>query len=492
MAQGRQKVIEAAAAIRASEPRRTAVQAADAALRATYGLSDTQDGIFGTSDAAEEMGYRGQSEDVDLMEVIVADVAKHVAGVDPVPIRIQLRDTVIEVATRADDVDGIVEAIADSPALTAVLEGIAKNSYYSRFDSHSWQEMGKDTAGGIAQALFDGGVEAAEDHVRDLVDEYESETVEDHIRGYMLEGGGSGLSSLLDAVCDAIEEIDEDADRDEVRDAFLEAVMEELSDLVADSDESSPFDIIPSHVRVEVVNILAPKKGEFHTDELQTDYEYNVCGVGTIKAGPGLVALFERANVSFPEFVAHMESKVGVRLDAGRDDQALVEWLVAEDYLHKGEGAVENARVRADLWASFAPSHDPEAPAAVTVEDMFDIITESSYGGHPVHVSRMDLKHLVEHDWTKPMTIRPAHGYGERTGGFIGIFNCDNGSGHIELVDAPVTVPAGTDNWRVSGKWGYEVDSTFGIVGTHYYAVPTEGPAPEETLDEEASAGMRM
>ncbi len=368
----------------------------------------------------------------------------------------------------------IVAKVMQAPGMDAVVESIAKDSWYERYTT--WDDMSKDSAATVARALFREGPGAVEDALIELAEGYSEEPETEYNRMFA-DKRSNDVEDMVRAIAEHC-----DADEDDVRDLLKEALREDCLQRMEDLDESKPSDIVPDHVRVEVVHFFG--LGGLAVDDRYMDHVSNVFSLGTAVPDGRLAAFFEGLNIDFAGFREHVRAEEGVDLLAGPGDEALVGWLTAADYHGDRDRARARALDRAAAWQSFSPGHDPSRPATLDNEGAMTVLTEASYGGVPCFVARVRLKDLAAADWEAPMRFDPTGGYQGETGGFVGIYQPSNGSGHIERAAAPVAIPAGTQDWRA----GLDVDETFGIVPSFYYADPVALPAPSADVELEQDA----
>jgi hypothetical protein len=357
--------------------------------------------------------------------------------------------------------------IAGAPGVDALVNFIAQGSYYARYRS---DDLSDHSAKDIAQELFESGFLAALGKVSDITEDAER-GMDDEADEAMSE------SSAFKEVVEALGERFPRSSEEDLSDRLKEALREKVVAAMETLDDSKEVDAIPDHVRVEVVHYFG--MGELSPDDRYIEHVSNVFSPGTAIPDERLAAFFEGLNIDFAAFAAHVREQRDIDLRGGPSDAKLVDWLTSSDYVVDRDTARERALKRAGQWQSFAPSHDPERPALLSHKDAWTVLTEATGSGVPCFVTRVPLKQLLELDWETPLRFNPEKGYGERGGGFVGIYDPVNGSGYLERPEAPVRIPEGTDGWRVSGRGGYEVDRTFGMVGACYYTKVEALPAPE-------------
>jgi hypothetical protein len=364
--------------------------------------------------------------------------------------------------------DEAVAAICVHAAVDAEIASLAKSAGYRRFESG--QDLDQKIADEIANTFFEQGREAAEDFIsNEIVDEYNN-GAENYFHEVMVKGDRE-MGRLLDAIADPIEDFT-GAGRDTIVPMVIGALRERICEKLEEADDSKPFDIIPSHVRIEAFRAFGDD-GMAIEDLALTDFVSNVFSLQSVMPNDNLKCLFEAANVGMDDFVAHVMAEHGVNLRGGPKDKALIAWLVGGDYIKRPDDpqALSNAAARAIAWKSFVPKHDPEQPAMLPLKKFCYLFSESSYGGVPCFVCRMPLRKLLDFDWTQPVKMEPSGPKGA-SGGFIAIYDPWNGSGDVQPVDRPMALAAGREGWKVSGQYGYAVDKVFGIVPHHYYADP--------------------
>lgn len=374
----------------------------------------------------------------------------------------------------------IIAKIVQAPGMAAVIESIAKDSWYERYPS--WDDVSERSAGKVAQALFRGGRDGGEEALIELAETNGNEPEADFNQMFE-DKRADDAEAIVSAVAEHC-----GAEEDDVRSLLQEAIQEDCLQRMEDLDESKPSDIVPDHVRVEVVHFFGLEG--LGVDDRYLSYASNVFNLGTAEPDERLAAFFEGLNVDFAGFREHVRAEEGVDLAGGPGDEALVQWLTDADYIGDRDRARGRAVERAKAWQAFSPSHDASRQPTLGNDDALTVLTEATQGGVPCFVARVKLKDLLAQDWEAPLRFDPTGGYRGETGGFVGIFDPLNGSGYIERARVPVHIPAGTQDWRVSGLDIRSVDDTFGIVPSFYHADPVALPVPaaEAEPDQEAPA----
>lgn len=367
------------------------------------------------------------------------------------------------------DAKAAVTVICAHAAVEAEIASLARTAGYRRFESG--QDLDQKTADELANVFFEQGRDAAEDFIStEIVDEYNN-GAENYLHEVMVKGSRE-MGRLLDAIADPIEDITGE-DKDAIVPLVVEALKERICEKLEEADDSKPFDIIPSHIRVEAFRAFGDDGSMAIEDLALTDFVSNVFSLQSVMPNDNLRHLFEAANIGIDDFAAHVMAEHGVNLRGGPKDKALIAWLVGGDYIKQPDDpqALSNAAARAIAWKSFAPKHDPERPAMLPLKNFGYLFSEASYGGVPCFVCRMPLGKLLDFDWTQPVMMAPSGPKG-KSGGFIAVYNPWNGSGDVQPVDHPMALPPGREGWKVSGQYGYAVDKVFGIVSHCYYADP--------------------
>lgn len=371
--------------------------------------------------------------------------------------------------TEPADVQEAVAAVCAHPVMEAEILELTKSAGYRRFEGG--QDLDQTTADKIAAVFFEFGPDAARHFISDEIVDAENYGAENYFFESMRRGSDK-MGRLLDAIVDPIDEATSE-DREAIVDLVVDALKDRICDQLDAADDSEPFDIIPSHIRIEAFRVFGDDGTMPLEDRALFDYVSNVFSLQSLMPNDNLTSLFEAANVGMDEFAAYVMSEHDVNLRGGPKDKALIAWLVAGDYIKKPDDpqALDNAIARAIAWKSFAPKNDPDLPMMLPLEKFGLLFSESSYGGVPCFVCRMSLRKLLDFDWTQPVLMEPTGPQG-KSGGFIAIYHPWNGSGDLELLDHLMPLPPGRDGWKVSGQYGYSIDSVFGIVGHHYYADP--------------------
>jgi hypothetical protein len=376
--------------------------------------------------------------------------------------------TIVEISDTAD-AEAAVSAICAHAAVDAEIAALIGGAGYRRFESG--QDLNQKTADEIAAIFFEQGREAAEDFIsNEIVDEYDN-GADNYLYEVLLKSSRE-MRRLLDAITEPIGDRTGE-NRDVIVTLVVEAMKRRLCEQLEAADDSKPFDIIPSHVRVEAFRTFGDDGSTAIEDLALNDYVSNVFSLQSLMPNDNLKALFEAANISMDEFAAYVMTEHGVNLRGGPKDRKLISWLVLGDYIKQPDDpqALSNAAARAIAWKSFAPKKDPDLPSMLSLEKFSCLFSESSYGGVPCFVCRMPLRKVLDFDWSQPILMQSTGPKG--SGGFIGIYNPWNGSGDVQSVSHPMPLPAGREGWKVSGQYGCAVDSVFGIVEHHYHADPS-------------------
>lgn len=371
-----------------------------------------------------------------------------------------------------DDVTSIEESVRaalSNPLSAKEIESVAYLAGFSKFET--WQDMGEATANDIAEAFFLRGLDVAEDTIIDLAgDANDAASYYDqyHYKHH-------SVAALVDAIASPII-FQFGADDDEVLDLVRDGIRDAVIAKMEEDDTSKPTDVIPGHVRVECVHIFGRTENVPSDDDLLLSFEGRVLGPRSVMPNERLARLFEAVNVPVDEFIAHMRDENGVDLRAGATDRKTVNWLAQAEHRPDSSHAIGAAKERATAWTRFKPKHDPERPPLLSAKRLAQMLEEASYGGFPCFVARMKLSDIIRHDWNQALIVSPAANSGGHGGGFVGVYDPFNGSGDIAHIDKPIALPPGRAAWQVSGRFGYAVDSVFGIVGSYYHADPKPDP----------------
>lgn len=381
----------------------------------------------------------------------------------------------IEIADPQSAEEGVA-AVCAHEGIRADIEALAAGAGYRRYECA--RELPPGVAGEIACALVERGREAADEFIaNEIVDEYRSGP-ERFFHETMT--GGREFGALLDALAGPIEDAF-GIETDVASAMIVEGLKDRTCDALAAADDSKPIDVVPPHLRVEMYRIFGIEDGADADEVAFDDYVSNVMSLRSVMPGEAMKRLFEGVNADFDAFVSLIGDAYGVNLRGGAGDAALVDWLAAGDYLRKPDDprVRSDAAARAAAWQAFAPAYDPDLPTAAADADLHEILENSSKGGLPCYVCRLRLADLMKFDWTQP--IMTAQSGSRISGGFVGIFEPFNGSGHLVRAESSVMLPPGRAGWRVSGVHGVAVDKVFENVGGCYHAdlkVDERRPAP--------------
>jgi hypothetical protein len=184
-----------------------------------------------------------------------------------------------------------------------------------------------------------------------------------------------------------------------------------------------------------------PGLGRLGVEDYMTQASDNVSHPMTIYCCDAVEALFRTVNIG---------------------KRAWIDWCRSDkdsDPTKAKKGGNSFERNRAQSWRSRTWSAKRNKPAAISMQTMWDILENATYGGVPTITISVPKDRPI--DFRKPFTV---------TGGFIGLHDFVNGSGYIDSIRSPIEIPAGTGDWIATEATGYGLDSVYGLVGSYYDA----------------------
>lgn len=388
-------------------------------------------------------------------------------------------DTTVEVAAE-DDEEAVATKLSELPAINSIARQVGETSGFAAFETEN--DMDQSVARELALAYAGNG--DGEGGFSDLFVE----------RGWDVDGDSyfrqagvqDELEKKLAPAVDAIVEEFPDLDGDTVMSGLTEMLREECVQAMHDSDTSKPADAIPSHVTIELP--FVPDGHLFAIDDMFTSHHDVVFSAETAIPDSNLIRVLKFFNISPREFVDEAARR-GIDLTSGKADEGASDYRrrQAEEnalrwraVLDIGSGSTENiSRLplngkheiaewnRTVEMARTAKDHD--RPASLSMDGLFTVLDNASYGGVAVYVCRVPLKEFVSGKYDRPFLA---------TGGFVGVHDFINGSGYIETPDAPVLIDPSKGSYRISpGKDA--VDDVYGIVGSYYRAETSPAEIPE-------------
>lgn len=365
--------------------------------------------------------------------------------------------------------EDIVEKLTASEAVMDIAKKVGAASFYSEFgrDGSSFDAK---WLRDVARAYFDGGHDAAYSFI---VDDRIPSPTEEAYHSYVKDELIKALSPIVEQICEI--------ERFEFADDTIEELLSDgLSDICAeamdDADTSVLTDMFNRHDKVEIafgidLNVLA-------VDDLHIYHSRGYC-VSSEDVDPdaNFMRMFKLFNVHPMAFVEYLTTEKGfdprvpdVQSSEGDEDgyRAKVarehanRWVAfceaattgkVSDQTASALGGVFQGWIR-DLELESRNVHDIDRPAAVLVEDIFEMIENASYGGVPVYVARYPIADLLNGKLDEPFVAK---------GGQIGIHDFINGSGHVITLEGEVLI-----NPRAGGYRASNIDDVYGIVSRYY------------------------
>lgn len=374
------------------------------------------------------------------------------------------KDVEIEIS-HEDGMDGAADTFAGIAAVVEIARQTGGGSHFSEFDSDD--DLDRSVASEIAAAYLndrEGGVQQLF-FARDW-----GQKAEDYFRNA---GVAEDLKASLREAVAALAEGLSDVDEDELLDAVIDRLEGAAVEAMYLNDKSTPADAVPSHVVVEMPFI--PDAHLLGIDDMFTGHSGVCFSAATAVPNSNFIRALKFFNVSPLEFVEEAARR-GVDLTDPENGDNALRWKAVLDV---GTGSTLNISKLplsgkyeiADWNETVALAHtarDFDRQPSLTMDSLFTVLDNASYGGVPVYVARLPLKEILAGKFDKPFLA---------TGGFIGIHDFLNGSGYIKKPDAPVLIDPSKGEFMPRGRG--TVDAVYGIVGSCYRAeiVPTEVPA---------------
>ena len=259
--------------------------------------------------------------------------------------------------------------------------------------------------------------------------------------------------ACVEAICAAFPEADPEEIADAVADALRSSVCDELAELPSPDWRRA----IPASARAEMSWIPGLAEAGSIDDLYVTHWNRSRPGVDTVVPDESFARFLRLINMSSDEFLA-------TAIDLRDDD------------LRKGPDLppspndsydIRQRRAYAEIWRTFHVAKDLDRPALLSPKEVVDIVENASYGGVPVFVCRVPLKDFLSRDPAKPATFSG--------GGFVGLHDFLNGSGHIEQPRHPLTIP-NLMGWKVASLRRNTIDDVHGIVDSYYHASIADAP----------------
>jgi len=385
-------------------------------------------------------------------------------------IKLGIGEAEVDVSER-DTEEDVAAKIAALAPVVAIAKEVGASAYFRAFET--FDGMSDSTAREIAARWLES--RDGEGGIGDLF--IENDWCQDG-DAYFREGGPKDeLVSRLEAAVEAVTDAFEDLDADEIMEALVEALREDCVQAMYDNDASTPADAIPRHVTVELPFI--PDYGDRGIEDLFTSHTDTVSGSETVIPDAALMRALKFFNVSPREFVEEAARR-GIDLVSGevgegtsdyrrrQAEENALRWCAVLDVEAGSTGNISRLPLRSQGeiadWnetvelARTAKDHD--RPASLSMDSLFTVLDNATYGGVPCYVMRVPLKDLVAGKFDTPFLA---------TGGFVGLHDFINGSGYIEAPDGPVLIDPSNGGFRVRESKD-EVDDVYGIVHRYYEA----------------------
>lgn len=386
------------------------------------------------------------------------------------PVSITLPGQDQPIVLSADTFDDALEALGSHPVFVAVLEADAAREFYERFDRHdaSGDEAWATQVCGI---FLREGVEAAEAFLSETagqstVDYYENvmETKPD-------------MPRLAKAMAKGLRAAFPDEDVDAVLEAAKETLRDRMCEALEAADKSTPFDGIPSTLRV-IVGFMPGQENEYPNVE-----DESIQGADR-SIHPEYVET-SRLLGSYLSFVNVPKDEL---LAAWRERENPVDPVNPSRHPGETQYGWERKLERAAEWADFDWPTDPSRPRLQTPEQILEVMENAGYCSVPVLAFRVPLKAFLTRDWDAPLEL--SAGARGRVGE-IGLHNFVHGGGHTRSNTEAVTLPPGRGGFVATEETGYGYNSVYDIVPSFLDVAIADGPKIE-AAPSEAPAAPRM
>jgi len=309
--------------------------------------------------------------------------------------------------------------------LRQIVEKIADNIYFTAFDDDGG--CSEELANEVFARFVEGGLEAAEDHIRDHLD---LDYAADQLRGEILRRLAHYEDELSELMAD-----------DPILAALVaydleETVIGAIADRVMEQDTSRPLDAIGRGAEVLVAYVPGlPTDLGIEDQNIQALADPNLPLSIAMLPGPAYRSFFEFINLPKETWLSHVEAVHGVRLDVdnGGNDQ-----LKASD-----------ASRLAREWQAADWPVDPSRPSLVELGMVQDIIDNSYELTLPTLFIKVPLRRFIENvDLGRPLTLSPGR---KGNVGEFGLHQFIHGAGHVEgVITQPITIQPGKGRWLAS------------------------------------------
>lgn len=373
----------------------------------------------------------------------------------------------------------VAEALAANKNAVEYAVKIARDSGYNRYYSDGYSSFAESTLRDITNAYLSG--DEGLEYLTELLERDEYDHYYEYVRKPI-------LKDLLNELSDAFYDDDLRFDIEDIVEQFLEEIKDDLFEAMCEKDESSFTDAIHHHETIEVSFI--PHANLLSFDDLQTDYVSVCSGPETIYPNANFMRALQFFNISPSEFVSEAKQR-GIDLlnpstehlsEFGQEGlfNLAHRWAAILDIEKGNTDYVKSLRLSDKYdydikdWNKVVDivryAKDFDRPAALSMDDLFTVLTEATQGGNPTFACRVSVRDILNGLLDKPFLAK---------GGFTGIHNYSNGSGYIEVTSNEILIDPAKGRWAT--KFGrYTVDEVYGMV-SKYYNISTT-PYQEPTL----------
>lgn len=394
--------------------------------------------------------------------------------------RIELAEGSFIEVDAGDDASAVAEALSKTAVAVAAAKQAGKESHFTAFEAE--RDMDGGTAAEILDWYLEGGIHLVTDKF--LANDWDR-TPEEDFPHWTKDKLAKALLPLAEDACEAMEtEFGDSPEPHDVAEECADILKETTCEAMADADESSVTDAIPPHVVVEMA--FLPDGDRLGIDDMHMSHWDVVFSAETAICDSNLIRFLKFMNVSPREFIDAcrergfdpsaadaVEGRSGYRQQQAEENA--LRWRAV---LEAQEGGDENIRLLPlrskgeiaewNLTVDLVRScRDYDRPNAVSMDDLFTIMDNATYGGNATWVARLPLREVLKGTYDAPFKAK---------GGFIGIHDFINGSGYIERLGEEVVIDPSKGRFRGPKSGRYSIDDVYGIVGSHYRAetVPVE------------------
>lgn len=375
--------------------------------------------------------------------------------------KIFIDDEVFIEVDENDTEETVVSKLSALPLISEIAKKVGKDSYFAAFPSDL---LSGDGSNEIAEAYLEGGRDAVIQH---FIDEDWDAKPSD----YYFEISKGEFKQKIDRILgDVLEEFD-NLNGEEIKDELSDYFEDTIIDAMIESDDSKVEDCIPSHAKVDIVFI--PDNHIYAWDDMYT-HHWDVCfSAETALADSNMIRVLKFFNISPEEFIEEAKergfdpSKPEISENIsdyrrGQIEENALKWRAILEARGIGKGHIRQLKLPSKYemaeWNRTVDlartCRDYDRPSSVSMDTLFTILDNASYGGVSAFVCRVPLTEVMNGVLDKPFTAMK---------GLIGIHDFMNGSGYIDQPEAPILIDPKKGKFSIRS-----VDDVYGIVPYYY------------------------